>query len=327
MGYIVSLGLIGTGFIIHYFYPSLGTLPWGPLKLIAWLFGGIILIANIAIPTGVVYMLPSLTLDNELGALVVMRDKAQACIPYQEIEQFSIYDKVTKSKNDTDSHYYYLFVQCKDSSQWYLTEAATLERAHELLARIQSHCDLSIPFRGADRMANKPALQQGFNAGKFMVTWSNKIKGRILPPFLAMLALILFNGAFAFVRESDGTAAMGFYITALLSIFPAFLIGKVIARIIRDIRFYYALIATDTTLEYTRFSKKTGKQKNSMQYTWSQIKAIAYSFTESHRYNNTLNILLEDDEKLSLHFDQVSPVERLQLANTLRSIRQKTKSD
>lgn len=122
--------------------------------------------------------MPALTLDNELGALVVSRDNARSCIPYAEIEQFSICDRVSSDSDGDKNHTYYIYVQCKDMSKWFLTDAHTYDIANEMLNKVKSHCDLPIPFTGSDFIAAKPALQQAHPPDKFMVTWSNRIKAR-----------------------------------------------------------------------------------------------------------------------------------------------------
>lgn len=167
--------------------------------------------------------MPALTLDNELGALVVSRDNARSCIPYAEIEQFSICDRVSSDSDGDKNHTYYIYVQCKDMSKWFLTDAHTYDIANEMLNKVKSHCDLSIPFTGSDIIAAKPALQQAHPPDKFMVTWSNKIKARPIRLFTLVVAITAFVGAFA--KGIPGPAASAGFAVALM-------VGIVLAAIL-----------------------------------------------------------------------------------------------
>lgn len=322
------LGVIAvSGFVIHYFYPDLGSMPWGPIKFGCWIITGFFLVV-IFISRGIQNSIPhTFIFDHEHGMVILQSESGQeeAYIAYNEIEKLDIYVDERKS-DDSTTNYFYGYLQKRDGSQWSFVDSLNDQTVRHALDLLREKITPDRPFMPPEkaRVSNKIKKEESTTAS--LLHWTNRTGMRSVQ---LVVYSILYTGVFGFClyvifdisgRFPSEAKIACFFATAIFGTLLGFLLVQVIRRNLKNLFLRFALSVSESAVKYFEFKKGSGERKASVSVAVEDIVAIRYGFQAWENYKKPLEIISrrDPDTPVELYMDSLSPIECLQVENWLQ---------
>lgn len=322
------LGVIAvSGFVIHYFYPDFGSMPWGPIKFGCWIITGFFLVV-IFISRGIQNSIPhTFIFDHEHGMVILQSESGQeeAYIAYNEIEKLDIYVEERKS-DDSTTNYFYGYLQKRDGSQWSFVDALNEQQVRSALDLVREKITQDRAYAPLQKARLSGKITKKENTETSLLYWTNRSGMRTVQ---LVVYTILYTGVFGFcvymIVDITGTFPAeakvgGFFATAIFGTLLGWLLIRAIRRNLKNMFLRFALSVSESAVEYFEFSKRSGERKSNVSVAVEDIVAIRYGFQAWENYKKPLEIISrqDPDTPVELYMDSLSPIECLQVENWLQ---------
>jgi ABC-type multidrug transport system fused ATPase/permease subunit len=226
--------------------------------------------------------------DNLNGRVQINQatsDLKTAFIYYDEVSDFTLKIKSERSSSSStsttrSSYSYHVYLSKKDGGQWELLVRNTEASAIDDIARLKSAIRLdATPVRESTNIRNSSKYIISDFGHKAELCWKNPV--RVAALFIVLFSVFFISTFYTVMATAfqveDGLPVFFMLIGAFIAVIFLIVIGGNIMRLIRNSKTVYAVVITDSSLDY--FEKdNAGRIKKDVRFPLAELHAISFSF-------------------------------------------------
>jgi len=323
-----------SGIVIHLIYPEFDSMPWAPIKVTCWMMSFFIFI---------IAFVSFGTLNEQPGSYVFNHEKGWVAIHsitnpsvlgyvlYAEILKIDIHIESRKSKNST-TYYYHGYFEKRDGSKWHFVNSLNKEEVVKIIENLLPCIKPDIPSSTPPLDEVSKKIEKLGNKDQAVLHWQNKAIFRTIQLIIYSFFYLGFIGfcllaLFVFPETPAGAKIVVGIFLLLFGSLLGYALVTAFRRNLKNLFRKFALSINSTQLEYYEFNKLTSKQKKNISFPLHTIGTIRYTYVSWENIKKPIEVIAKDnnEKKVEIYIDALSPVECLQIENWLQqTIREKT---